>query len=99
MKEMIAIIIISFCVGFMSHLGLSSYIDMKEKSVVEKTIKATQKEIAKGFEQQKADLANIAKANKKQQTNIITNNKEVYSKECIDEAGLEQLKKYKRDSK
>lgn len=62
-------------------------------------IKASQKEIAKGFEQQKTDLANIAKANKKQQTNIITNNKEVYSKECIDEAGLEQLKKYKKDSK
>lgn len=64
---------------------------------VQKTIQEGQATIAKGFEEQKQVLSDLAKQNTSTVQTIIK--QPIYQNECIDQSGLEQLQKYKEDSK
>ncbi|HDS8977256.1 TPA: hypothetical protein QHR34_004099 [Raoultella ornithinolytica] len=99
MKQYLIISFLCFIIGFVSCFAVNTYVESREQTAVEMTIKQTQSTIANEFEKQKVELKSLAKNNKTQTTTIIKNNQPIYSQVCIDDAGIEQLKKFKEDSK
>ena len=66
-----------------------------QQEAVQETIKAGQATIAKQFEDYRQSLVDLAKGNTERVTTIIKNNQPIYQQQCIDQDGLDQLKKYK----
>lgn len=103
--QIMAVILgILFCLflGWKANTIYSGYLNQKvllQQEAVQETIRQSQANIAKQFEEQKQALTDIANSNKSTTTRIIQNNQPIYSQKCIDEPGIDQLKKYKEQSK
>lgn len=100
---MAVIVAIVFClfVGWKSNTIWTGYQNEKvllQQEAVEETIRASQATIAKSLEETKQGIIDAAKDNRNTVTTIIKNNQPIYSQQCIDQAGIDQLKKYKEES-
>jgi len=104
-NKIIAIVFAVFLCLFMGWKANDIWTGYKNEKVllqqeaVTETIRQSQATIAKQFEEQKKSIVDLASQNHNTTTTIIKNNQPIYQQQCIDQAGLDQLKKYKEDSK
>lgn len=94
---------IVFCIvlGWQANNVWTGYKNEKvllQQEAVTATIQASQATIAKQLEDAKAGILTAAAANKNTVTTIIKNNQPIYSRQCLDQDGIDELKRYKEES-
>lgn len=95
---------ILFCLflGWKANTVYTGYTNEKvllQQEAVTESIRQSQATIASEFEKQRQDIKDLAKSNTNTTTTIIKNNQPIYSTQCITQDAIDQLKKYKEDSK
>lgn len=98
----IGVIVLCLFLGWKANTIYTGYQNEKvllQQEAVTETIRESQATIARQFEEQKQSLLDLANQNHNTTTTIIKNNQPIYSQQCIDQAGIDQLKKYKEESK
>lgn len=97
----IGVIVLCLIIGWKANIIYTGYQNEKiiiKQETVQEMMTKTQATISREFEQQKQTLIDQAKNNRSTTTRIIQQNQPIYSQVCIDQQGLDHLRKYKDES-
>lgn len=95
-------IIFSMFIGWKTNTIYTGYLHEKvliQQEAVQETIRQSQATLARQFEEQRKGLEDLYKNNTNTVTTIIKNNQPIYSNLCLDDKGMNQLRKFREDSK